>query len=116
MNLEKIFTEKRPWGEFRQFVKNEPVTVKIIVVRKGESTSLQYHHHRSEFWKVISGSGEVVVGDKIVSVKKGDEILVPVETHHRLAAKEEDLEILEIAAGDFDEEDIVRLEDNYGRS
>lgn len=116
MNSSEFFTEKRPWGEFRQFVKNKNVTVKIITINKGEATSLQLHHQRSEFWKILSGKGEVMIGDNKITVKKDDELFVPKETPHRLSSPEENLEILEISSGNFDEEDIVRLEDNYGRT
>ncbi|MSU54917.1 MAG: cupin domain-containing protein [Candidatus Taylorbacteria bacterium] len=116
MNTEKIFTEKRPWGEFRQYTENESVTVKTIFVKHGEGLSLQYHHKRSEFWRVIFGNPEIVIGQKKIYAKKGDEFVIPTEKVHRLSAPHDDVEILEIASGRFDEGDIVRLEDRYGRS
>lgn len=113
--LKKIYTEKRPWGSFTEYVKNEPVTVKIISVKAGESLSLQYHHKREEFWHVLSGEGSVIVGNKKLLAKSGKEFSVPHKTLHRISAKT-DLSILEIATGHFDESDIVRVEDVYGRS
>jgi mannose-6-phosphate isomerase-like protein (cupin superfamily) len=109
------YTEVRPWGSFTQFTKNTPSTVKIISVNQGESLSLQYHHHRSEFWKIISGTAEITLGENICIAKKGDEFFVPQGTLHRISAHT-DVEILEIALGDFDEEDIVRTEDRYNRA
>ena len=115
MNVFLEETENRPWGEFRVFTKNQPVTVKIIKVTKGEQFSLQYHKNRSEFWKILSGNPEVTVGESVVVAQKGDEFVVPQGTTHRVHAPTEDVEFLEIASGNFDEEDIIRLEDNYGR-
>lgn len=108
------FTENRPWGYFTQFTKNTPSTVKIISVNAGESLSLQYHQHRAEFWKVLSGAGEITLGEEVIVAKKGDEFFVPVGTLHRISAKT-DIEILEIALGEFDEADIIRTEDRYNR-
>ena len=110
------FTEKRPWGEFRQYTSGAPVTVKTVFVKKGERLSLQYHERRAEFWKIFSGTPEVTIGDSTVKAKTGDEFFVPKKTNHRIAAVDEDVLFLEIAYGDFDEKDIVRLEDTYGRS
>lgn len=116
MNPENFFTENRPWGTFRQFIQNTPVTVKIITVKKGEAFSLQYHHKRVEFWKILSGTPQVTIGDTTVLAKKDDEFLIPITMQHRVSALENDVEFLEIAAGGFDENDIVRIEDKYGRN
>lgn len=109
------FSEKRPWGEFRQFTNNSPVTVKIISVRSGQSLSLQYHLKRQEFWVVLNGEPEITIGEKTFFAKKGEEFSVEKEVKHRLAAPRGDVEILEISSGDFEESDIVRLEDIYER-
>jgi len=110
------FSEKRPWGEFRQFTDGEAVTVKTIFVQRGESFSLQDHQARSEFWRVLSGTPEITVGRAIVRAKKGDEFSVPIGVEHRVRALDDDVELLEISRGQFDEQDIVRLEDKYGRA
>lgn len=109
------YTEKRPWGSFTQFTKNDPATVKIISVKAGASLSLQYHHHRAEFWHVLSGTGKVIVDKKTYVAKLGKEFTVPPETLHRIIATTP-LTILEIATGDFKETDIVRVSDEYGRA
>jgi|SRR3989344_857553 len=111
----KPFTEKRPWGEFRQFTLNEPVTVKVITVNKGEAFSLQYHNKRSEFWRIISGRSQVIVNDKIIEANPGDEFEIKAGDKHRMMAHDSDVYFLEVARGEFDESDIVRLEDKYGR-
>lgn len=114
-SLQKTYTEKRPWGSFTRFTYNEPSTVKIISVKAGASLSLQYHHNREEFWHVLSGTGSVVVGKKKYVAKPGKEFAVPPETLHRIVATTA-LEILEIATGHFEESDIVRVQDSYGRT
>ncbi len=110
-----IFSVERPWGSFRQFTLNEVSTVKIITVKAGEEFSLQYHNERDEFWKILEGQPEVIVGDQTTKASEGDEFNVPKKTNHRMRAGETDVKFLEIAYGDFKEDDIVRLEDKYGR-
>ena len=112
----KISTDERPWGTERCLTQNEVSTVKLLYIKAGESLSLQLHHRRDEFWKIISGNPETIVGEKSYNNKVGDEILVPKETAHRISAPEGDVVILEISTGDFDEHDEVRLEDKYNRS
>lgn len=107
--------EQRPWGDFERFTLNEKTTVKIITVNPHEQLSLQKHNHRSEFWKVISGSGIVTIGQEKINAKKGDSFSVSSQTEHRMEAGDEALVVLEITFGDFDENDIERLEDKYGR-
>ncbi len=103
------YEEERPWGRFRRFTLNDPSTVKVISVHAGASLSLQYHNERSEFWHVISGHPTIRIGDTIVEAKPGDEFTVPVKAIHQIAAPKDDVEILEIAFGNFREEDITRL-------
>lgn len=111
-----IQNDRRPWGSFRQFTDNEVTTVKVLSVDAGHRLSLQYHKKRSEFWKVLSGNPSITIGDTTSQAKKGDEFFVPAETIHRISASDDSVEILEIAFGDFDENDIVRLDDAYGRT
>ena len=111
----KVFQEERPWGNFRQFTHNSPSTVKIIFVKKGEAFSLQYHERRTEFWRILRGTPEVTIGNSVMEGKVGDEFKIPPKTNHRVCSIGSDTEILEIAEGDFDEDDIVRIEDKYGR-
>lgn len=108
--------EDRPWGYFEKFTDNEESTVKIISVNQGQSTSLQFHKNREEFWRVLFGKGEIVVGDETIKVSPGSERKIAREVRHRISAGDDSpLVILEIATGDFDEKDITRLEDEYGR-
>jgi mannose-6-phosphate isomerase-like protein (cupin superfamily) len=111
----EIVTTKRPWGSFTRFTNNELSTVKILHINKGEEFSLQYHTHRTEFWKIIKGNPKVVVGDKTELAKEGDEFVILPNTNHRISAPEDDVVVLEISTGQFDEDDIVRIEDKYNR-
>ena len=104
-----------PWGSEDWFVQNEKVTVKLLRVKAGEALSLQYHHNRDEFWKIIEGNPEIIIGEETMHPHPGDEFFIPRETKHRITAKDDNLLVLEIARGDFDEKDIVHLEDKYNR-
>lgn len=112
---QKKWKVEKPWGNFEQFTENELVTVKILTVKPQESLSLQYHHKREEFWKVLSGRGEIRIGDSVFAGKEGDEYFIGRGQKHRLSTKKEEIKILEISFGDFEETDIVRLKDKYNR-
>ena len=109
------YVEKRPWGQFERFTKEEQTTVKILTINPGEALSLQYHKLRDEFWKVLQGDPILVIGDKTITAKPDEEFFVPKETNHRITAQGKTVKVLEIAFGQYDEEDIVRLEDRYNR-
>ena len=110
-SLPKTIKIKRSWGNFEQFTLNIPSTVKIITVDPGASLSLQRHIHRSEFWRVISGEAVAILGNESIHLTKGDSLFVPVETVHRLTGGSKGAQILEIAIGDFSENDIIRFQD-----
>ncbi len=113
--IPKTFYDKRPWGEELWIMGNPPSMVKIITVSPGESLSLQYHHNRDEHWQILSGNGQALIGTETIELNHGVECYIPRETKHRLHGGSETLVLLELAYGDFDEKDIVRLEDKYGR-
>jgi mannose-6-phosphate isomerase-like protein (cupin superfamily) len=112
----KTLTIKRPWGQFDQFTQNENTTVKIISINKGESLSLQSHIKRSEFWRILNGSGVVEIGDIKSNATIGDEYNISINIKHRATAGPDGLVFLEIDEGDFDENDEVKYEDKYGRA
>tara|TARA_Y100000310_G_scaffold327248_1_gene393288 strand:+ start:42 stop:374 length:333 start_codon:yes stop_codon:yes gene_type:complete len=105
---------KRPWGDFKQFILNKKCTVKILTVKPNQILSLQKHKKRKENWYFLT-SGYAQVGKKKISVKKGKLVTIGKGVAHRLFAKKQKVEVLEIAEGFFDEHDEVRLEDKYGR-
>ena len=112
-NYEK---EERPWGVFERFTLNEKTTVKIITVKPGEAFSLQRHTRRDEFWRVVSGSGTIRVGESAKEANESDTFFIARGAEHRATGGPGGLTFLEIAFGDFDEGDITRLEDKYGRN
>ncbi|MFT4250130.1 MAG: phosphomannose isomerase type II C-terminal cupin domain [Candidatus Woesearchaeota archaeon] len=114
--MKETHTETRPWGRFERLTHNEKTTVKIITVEANQQLSLQYHNHREEYWRVLEGKGEVVLGEETLAAKKEDEFFIPTRTKHRMQTKNEQMIVLEISYGEFDEEDIIRLEDKYGRN
>ena len=111
----KTLIVKKPWGQFDQFTFNELTTVKILSVNKGNSLSLQYHNNRSEFWRVISGHPLVTIDIEKKIANPGDEFIINKLESHRLEAPDDNVQVLEIAYGNFDENDITRLEDKYDR-
>ena len=76
---------------------------------------MQYHEKREEHWYVISGEPEITIENKTVMAKKGDSFEVKKGMKHTIASPSGISKILEIAHGDFDESDIIRLEDIYNR-
>ena len=110
------YSEKRPWGSFEQFCANEKCTVKIINVNPDEELSLQYHENRDEFWKILSGSAKIIIGEKETNATEGGEFFIPKGMKHRIITGNSHAKILEISFGDFDENDIVRIEDRYKRN
>ena len=110
------YEEHRPWGWFRQFTHNQETTVKVLHVERDAVLSLQSHTERDEFWRVLSGTPIVIIDNTEVVAKPGDEFWVPKGATHRLKGGDVDSEVLEIAFGTFDENDITRYEDVYGRS
>jgi mannose-6-phosphate isomerase len=113
--LTNRYHEDRPWGSFDRFTANELSTVKFLHVDAGKRFSLQTHEHRSEFWKTIAGDGVASINGIDHELNMGDEIEIPVGTSHRLTGGPNGITVLEIALGHFDEEDIHRLEDDFGR-
>lgn len=113
--LTNTHKEERPWGSFEQFTLNEASTVKILHVSSGARFSLQKHAQRSEYWRVIAGSGVVQLDDATRELTIGDTVDIPAGTLHRLTGGPEGISVLEISLGAFDESDIVRTEDDYGR-
>ena len=115
----KEYYESRPWGEFRRLVHDEPCTVKLITVSPGERLSLQSHDHRSELWLFLDPGGIAEVDGEVSRPAVGETVFIPCGARHRLAADPEPgsrVRIVEMAFGSFDEDDIIRYDDQYGRS
>ena len=110
-----IEKEKRPWGRFERFTLNELSTVKLVYLCRKKRLSLQYHNNRSEFWKIVKGPVKVQLGNDMKKLRTGETIVIPKKAIHRLIGAGTDAIILEVSLGKFDENDIVRLEDDYKR-
>lgn len=117
--MEKV---ERPWGTYEIVKENKDYKVKVLTINPGESISLQYHNHRIEYWHILEGYGSIRLyeyGDKISPVElvysTGDQIKVPKKYVHKISAKKETV-IMEVQEGTYlEEDDIIRLEDQYGR-
>lgn len=113
----EIVEDIRPWGKFRSYPSKPARSIKIITVNPGASLSLQYHHHRSEFWVILDNGLEITVGERVWKPQRGEEIFIPRKAQHRLrCVGQEPARVMEIWVGRSKEEDIVRLKDEYGRT
>ena len=111
-----IQEEERPWGKFRSYPHRLASSLKIITVNPGGLLSLQYHRHRSEYWIILDAGLEITLGSKTWQPQPGEEIFIPAGTPHRLKGLgPEPARVMELWLGDSGEEDIVRLDDIYGR-
>ena len=111
-------TVYRPWGSYRTIRSGENFQVKHIVVNPDGCLSLQLHHHRAEHWVVVRGTAHVVRGEDEMVLEANESTYIPPETVHRLENKgSEPLDLIEVQTGGYlGEDDIVRLEDVYGRN
>ena len=110
-------TTRRPWGSYTNLIESENYKVKRIVVFPGQSLSLQKHLRRSEHWTVVSGTAEVVNDVQMLKLEANQSTYIEKGAVHRLSnVGSVDLELIEVQYGDYlGEDDIIRLEDNYGR-
>ena len=108
----------RPWGFYESIIEEKRWQVKLINVKPGERLSLQMHHHRSEHWVVVKGTAKVEIDSKISVLSENQSTYIPVGSKHRLSNPGKiPLKIIEIQNGAYlGEDDIIRFEDNYGRS
>jgi mannose-1-phosphate guanylyltransferase/mannose-6-phosphate isomerase len=115
--IEEHITTYRPWGNYTVLEEGPRYKIKRIVVNPEEKLSLQMHYHRSEHWVVVKGTARVVIGDKEVFIHENESAYVPKSTLHRLENPGKvPLEIIEVQNGEYvGEDDIIRVEDVYGR-
>lgn len=111
----------KPWGSYENLKTGKNWHIKIIDVLKGKRLSLQSHKLRDELWIALNGKGVALIEDLKskkffdYKLKEGDKVFIPKGTKHRLAAVS-DLKIAEISFGKFDENDIIRYKDDFGRT
>ncbi|MFH1596440.1 MAG: cupin domain-containing protein [Pseudomonadota bacterium] len=110
-------TVERPWGRYTVMDEGPGFKVKRIVVNPGKKLSLQMHQHRAEHWVVVSGSARVTIGKDVRLVASNQSVYIPLKTAHRLENPEnEPLKIIEVQTGAYlEEDDIIRLDDDYWR-
>jgi len=107
---------ERPWGNFRQFALNSPCTISLMTVQPGQRLSLQSHTGRSELWIAIDDGALVQVGEVERSCRAGDEIWIRPNEKHRLSCPgDRPVRVLEVAFGNWRQDDIQRHEDDYQR-
>ena len=108
----------RPWGWYDTIDLGDRFKVKRIQVNPGASLSLQIHAKRAEHWVVVKGTAEVTCGDQVITLKENESTFIPLGEKHRLSNPSTDiLEIIEVQSGAYlGEDDIVRIDDGYGRN
>jgi mannose-1-phosphate guanylyltransferase/mannose-6-phosphate isomerase len=108
----------RPWGSYTVLEENGPYKIKRVTVKPGEKLSLQLHHHRSEHWVVVRGTGEVELNGETRLLRQGESTFVHAGMVHRLKNPGViPLDVIEVQLGEYlEEDDIVRFDDDYGRA
>jgi len=111
-------TDHRPWGSYTVLDDDGTHKVKRIVVLPGKRLSYQRHARRSEHWFIVRGVASVTLDGVVTEVAAGDSVDIPVGTDHRIAnGTDAEVVFVEVQHGEyFGEDDIVRLEDDFGRS
>ncbi len=106
----------RPWGSFKQFAHNCECTVSLMTVLPGQRLSLQSHTGRAELWIVIDDGAVVQVGETEQTCRAGDELWIPADEKHRLSCRGNNpVRVLEVAFGNWQQDDIQRYADDYRR-
>ena len=110
--------EHRPWGKYEILYEGKNCKVKKITVKPGGRLSYQYHYKRDECWVIVQGKATVTLDDKVFTYLEGEVVQIEYGTKHRVQNdNKEDLIFIETQTGTyFGEDDIVRLEDDYGRN
>jgi len=107
----------KPWGCYTDYFRGEQVAFKRLDINTHESISYQYHELRDEVWYVVSGIGLLTIDDTISVMEPGDSVCIKRGQKHKIECTSADsLVIYEMQMGRPSEDDIVRLEDKYGRS
>lgn len=110
--------DDRPWGRWEEYIFEPTYRVKRIIVFPGKRLSLQRHKLRAETWVIVEGSGLMTLGEETFPIKKGDVLNIPKYTIHRIEndTEETPLVFIETQMGICPEDDIERLQDDFGRA
>jgi mannose-6-phosphate isomerase len=107
---------EKPWGKVTTYALNQPSSVRVITIEPGQETSEHYHQLRDEMWIVLDEGLKVQIGNRVVDAKPSDEFVVSSEEPHRITnTASRRGRVLEIAYGYTTEDDVLRLQDDYGR-
>ena len=111
-------TAYRPWGGYSSVLNGDRFQVKRLFVKPGKKLSLQKHHHRAEHWVVVTGTAEVTIDGTVTMLSENQSIYLPLGSVHRLANPGKILlELIEVQTGSYlGEDDIIRIEDEFGRT
>lgn len=111
-------TAYRPWGGYSSVLNGDRFQVKRLFVKPGKKLSLQKHHHRAEHWVVVTGTAEVTIDGNVTMLTENESIYLPLGSVHRLANPGKILlELIEVQTGSYlGEDDIIRIEDEFGRA
>ena len=122
MTENTVTTVDKPWGCYVDYFRSDNVVFKKLILLANQKLSYQYHENRSEFWYIASGTGLLTVNGKQEVVEAGYHVLIEKEQKHSIECIANlitgfnvALVIYEMQFGECDEDDIVRLEDKYGR-
>ena len=107
--------ETRPWGTYEVLLDKPDHKVKEIYLTPHHRFSLQYHEHREEHWVIVEGSGTITQDDGEGTISPGEYAYIPRGTIHRLCGGKNGVKLIEVQRGICDEDDIVRIDDDYGR-
>ena len=108
--------EFKPWGWYLTLEENGDFKVKTIHVNPGHQFSLQYHEHREEHWTIVEGIGYITQHGQETVIRPGEYAHIPKKGVHRLEGGKDGITFIEVQRGDCREDDIIRLEDDYGRT
>lgn len=117
MESNPLFSQETPWGKWEVLVDSDYCKVKRIIVNKNKRLSYQTHKHREETWMIVKGTATVILNDVKKILNPGDSVFINKKDAHRIGNfGKEDLVFIEIQRGDyFGEDDITRIQDDFGR-
>ena len=107
--------EHRPWGTYEVLLDKPDHKVKEIYVKPNHRFSLQYHEHREEHWVIVEGIGTITQGEIESIIRPGEYAYIPKGSIHRLHGGDNGITFIEVQRGICEEDDIIRIEDDYGR-
>ena len=106
----------KPWGWYKDLKRTPNLVIKTIYIKPFSKFSLQKHFKREEHWYIVKGYGKLTPNDKSYTVGPGDSYQIKKEDVHRLEGYSDGVTFVEIQTGECREDDILRIEDDYGRS